>query len=81
MRFPSLRRRPSWARSPFPGSVLRRWHVSYTGKGDDGTTGLLYGGRVPKDDPRPEALGTVDEAQAAIGLARAGSARSPMPPS
>lgn len=43
----------------------------YTGKGDDGTTGLLFGGRVPKDDLRPEALGAVDEAQAAIGLARA----------
>lgn len=43
----------------------------YTGKGDDGTTGLFYGGRVPKDDPRPEAFGAVDEAQAAIGLARA----------
>lgn len=44
----------------------------YTGKGDDGTTGLFYGGRVPKHDARPEAYGTVDEAQAAIGLARAG---------
>jgi cob(I)alamin adenosyltransferase len=43
----------------------------YTRKGDDGTTGLLYGGRVPKDSPLPEAYGTVDEAQAAIGLARA----------
>ena len=43
----------------------------YTGKGDDGTTGLLYGGRVPKDHARPEALGAVDEAQAAVGLARA----------
>ena len=43
----------------------------YTGRGDDGTTGLFYGGRVPKDDPRPEAFGTVDEVQAAIGLARA----------
>ncbi len=43
----------------------------YTGKGDDGTTGLFYGGRVPKHDARPEAYGTVDEAQAAIGLARA----------
>ena len=42
----------------------------YTGKGDDGTTGLFYGGRVPKDDARPAAYGTVDEAQAAIGLAR-----------
>lgn len=42
----------------------------YTGKGDDGSTGLFFGGRVPKHDPRPEAYGTVDEAQAAIGLAR-----------
>ncbi len=43
----------------------------YTRKGDDGTTGLLFGGRVPKDSLRPEACGTVDEAQAAIGLSRA----------
>ena len=43
----------------------------YTGKGDDGSTGLYFGGRVPKDDARPEAYGTVDEAQSAIGLARA----------
>ena len=43
----------------------------YTGKGDDGTTGLLFGGRVPKDSARPEAYGTVDEAQACIGVARA----------
>ena len=42
-----------------------------TGKGDDGTTGLLYGGRVAKDDPRTEAYGTVDEAVAALGIARA----------
>jgi cob(I)alamin adenosyltransferase len=47
----------------------------YTGKGDDGTTGLYFGGRVPKDDARPEAYGTVDEAQAAIGLARAAAER------
>jgi cob(I)alamin adenosyltransferase len=43
----------------------------YTRKGDDGTTGLLYGGRVRKDDPAPAAYGDVDEAQASIGLARA----------
>jgi cob(I)alamin adenosyltransferase len=43
----------------------------YTRKGDDGTTGLLYGGRVPKDSPAIEANGTVDEAQAVLGLARA----------
>lgn len=43
-----------------------------TGRGDDGTTGLLYGGpRIGKDDPRTEAYGTIDEAVAALGLARA----------
>jgi cob(I)alamin adenosyltransferase len=43
-----------------------------TGKGDDGTTGLLFGGeRIVKDDPRAEAYGTIDEAVAALGLARA----------
>ncbi len=43
----------------------------YTKAGDDGTTGLFYGGRVQKDSPRPSAYGAVDEAQAAFGLARA----------
>jgi len=43
----------------------------YTKKGDDGTTGLLFGGRVRKDSWRIELNGAVDEAQAAIGLARA----------
>ena len=43
----------------------------YTGKGDDGTTGLLYGGRVAKNSAAPEAYGAVDEAQAFIGVARA----------
>jgi cob(I)alamin adenosyltransferase len=43
-----------------------------TGKGDDGTTGLLYGGeRIAKDDARADAYGTIDEAVAALGLARA----------
>src|SRR5262250_3144315 len=41
------------------------------GGGDDATTGLLGGGRAPKDDLRIEAYGTVDEASSAIGLARA----------
>ncbi|MGH7912446.1 MAG: cob(I)yrinic acid a,c-diamide adenosyltransferase [Candidatus Dormibacteraceae bacterium] len=41
------------------------------GSGDDGTTGLLGGGRVPKTDPRIEAYGTVDEASSALGLAKA----------
>ncbi len=52
-------RRPSIARSAVA-----------TGRGDDGSTGLLYGGRIAKDDPRTEAYGTVDEAVAALGLAR-----------
>jgi len=43
----------------------------YTRTGDDGTTGLFYGGRVGKDDAGPEAYGTVDEAVSALGLARA----------
>lgn len=44
---------------------------TWTGKGDDGTSGLLYGGRAAKSSPRFDAVGTVDEAQAAIGVARA----------
>ena len=47
----------------------------YTKKGDDGTTGLLFGGRVAKDADRIEANGAVDEAQAAIGAARAEAER------
>lgn len=43
----------------------------YTKTGDDGTTGLLYGGRVAKDSPMMHVTGTVDEAQAAMGLAHA----------
>jgi len=52
-------------RSPIDSAVA-------TTRGDDGTTGLLFGGaRIGKDDPRTEAYGTVDEAIAALGLARA----------
>jgi cob(I)alamin adenosyltransferase len=47
----------------------------YTGTGDDGTTGLLYGGRVAKDDPVIDANGAVDEAQATLGLIRAEAER------
>ena len=42
----------------------------YTRKGDDGTTGLWYGGRVPKTDVRTEAYGSLDEANSALGVAR-----------
>ena len=44
----------------------------YTKKGDDGTTGLLYGGRISKDDIRTEVYGTLDETCSALGVARAG---------
>ena len=43
----------------------------YTRKGDDGSTGLWYGGRVPKSDGRPDAYGSLDEAASALGMARA----------
>ena len=51
--------------APFDSAVATR-------RGDDGTTGLLFGGpRVAKDDVRTDAYGTIDEAVAALGLARA----------
>lgn len=46
----------------------------YTRKGDDGTTSLWYGGRVPKHAARTDAYGTLDEAISALGVARALSA-------
>ncbi len=42
----------------------------YTRTGDQGDTGLFGGGRVPKDHPRVEAYGDVDELNAVLGLAR-----------
>jgi cob(I)alamin adenosyltransferase len=42
-----------------------------TRRGDEGETSLLYGGRIPKDDPHAEACGSIDEAVSAIGIARA----------
>jgi cob(I)alamin adenosyltransferase len=55
-----------------PAAQLRFPSAVATGRGDDGTTGLLFGGaRIRKDDPRTEAYGTIDEAIAALGLARA----------
>jgi cob(I)alamin adenosyltransferase len=47
----------------------------YTRKGDDGTTGLWYGGRVAKFAGRPDAYGSIDEAASALGLARAAAER------
>jgi cob(I)alamin adenosyltransferase len=52
------------AEENFMGHRLSR---IYTRTGDDGTTGLGDGARVPKDSPRVEAFGTVDEANSAIG--------------
>ena len=43
----------------------------YTRTGDRGETGLFGGGRVPKDHPRVQAYGDVDELNSAIGVARA----------
>ncbi len=43
----------------------------YTKTGDDGTTGLAGGERVRKDDARVECYGTVDEANACVGAAKA----------
>lgn len=45
-----------------------------TRTGDGGTTALMYGRRVPKHHPRVEAYGTVDELNAALGVARAEAA-------
>ena len=42
----------------------------YTRAGDEGQTGLLHGEKVAKDSVLPEAYGTVDEAQAILGLVR-----------
>lgn len=52
----------------------------YTKTGDDGTTGRLFGGRLGKDDVLVEACGDLDEAVAALGLARAELAARTSPP-
>ena len=49
----------------------------YTRTGDDGTTGLVDGSRRPKHDPRMEAIGAVDEANSALGLAVAALGNDP----
>jgi cob(I)alamin adenosyltransferase len=61
---------PASIPTPPPASGPRPIRV-YTRKGDDGTTGLLYGTRVGKDEAGPAAYGEVDEAVSALGLARA----------
>jgi cob(I)alamin adenosyltransferase len=68
---PDAGRGPAAADSASPAPAARASAVA-TGRGDDGTTGLLFGGdRIPKDDLRTEAYGTLDETVAALGIARA----------
>jgi cob(I)alamin adenosyltransferase len=56
---------PADPSAPFESALATR-------RGDDGTTGLLFGGeRIPKDDLRTEAYGTIDEAVAALAVVRA----------
>jgi cob(I)alamin adenosyltransferase len=62
---------PAAPSAPAAGGAVRASAIA-TGRGDDGTTGLLFGGdRIPKDDLRTEAYGTIDETVAALGIARA----------
>ncbi len=58
---------PEQGSAPGPG----RSRSIATRRGDRGETGLLYGGRIPKDDPHAEAYGSLDEATSALGMARA----------
>lgn len=57
-----------------PGREVPEGTRVYTRLGDDGTTGMLFGGRLSKADPVVGAYGTVDEAGATLGVARAASA-------
>ncbi|MBI3886866.1 MAG: cob(I)yrinic acid a,c-diamide adenosyltransferase [Opitutae bacterium] len=50
---------------------MKRTNSIATRTGDDGTTGLLYGQRIPKDHPQAETVGALDELNAALGLAKA----------
>ena len=51
--------------------IIDRMPEFYTRNGDDGYTGILGAGRVPKHTPRIETIGTLDEAMAALGVSRA----------
>jgi cob(I)alamin adenosyltransferase len=53
-----------------PAVIIPGMSSFYTRRGDDGTTGQLGEGRLPKYHPRVEALGSLDEASASLGLAR-----------
>jgi cob(I)alamin adenosyltransferase len=62
---------------PASGKQTVRINRVYTKTGDDGTTALVGGARVPKDAPRIEAYGTVDELNACMGLVRTALATAP----
>ncbi len=69
--------KPKRAQSrPESGKTTVRINRVYTKTGDDGTTALVGGVRVPKDSPRIEAYGTVDELNACMGLVRTALATS-----
>src|SRR5277367_3613409 len=65
---------PGWCLLPAQIACAPVSPKIYTKTGDDGTTGLYFGGRVRKDSIQIDINGVVDEAQAAMGLARAESA-------
>ncbi len=56
---------------PLPGPVTPAAMSIVTKRGDDGNSDLLFGRRVAKDSPRLEAVGTIDELNSALGVARA----------
>ena len=64
----------SFATPTYGRAMGNRLSKIYTRTGDDGTTGLGDGSRIPKDSARVEAYGTVDEANSAIGLVLANDA-------
>lgn len=71
-----LNARPGWLLPPTCSAgglttILGGAVRIYTKTGDDGTTGLLFGSRIPKSHPAAEAYGTVDETVAVLGLVRA----------
>lgn len=54
-----------------PGAIMLAMSDFYSGRGDDGTMGVLGEGRIPKHHPRAQAIGAIDEAAASLGMARA----------
>jgi cob(I)alamin adenosyltransferase len=76
-RKPAAPRAARGERRPESGKQTVRINRVYTKTGDDGTTALVGGKRVPKDSARIEAYGTVDELNACMGLVRTALADSP----